>query len=164
MTETQYAERVSDIDQRIAAIDVKLTSLEAARRAHSLDALAGSRAALQSIAAGDAETDKLNREKRTLAAALEELNAQMLLEAAGRRQRSERAPHPRRSPLTQARAHDGRRRDGGERAGQGLRVYGAPTGRRDPITSSNRPQAAPGSYISPLNHRVCEPRAALRPR
>ena len=23
---------------------------------------------------------------------------------------------------------------------------------------------APGSYISPLNHRVCEPRAALRPR
>jgi adenylate cyclase len=48
--------------------------------------------------------------------------------------------------------------------GQGVSVYGAPAGRRDPITSSNRPQAALDSYISPLNHRVCEPRAALRPR
>jgi hypothetical protein len=33
-------------------------------------------------------------------------------------------------PLAQARAHDGRRRDGGERAGQGLGVYGAPAGSR----------------------------------
>ncbi len=30
----------------------------------------------------------------------------------------------------QARAHDGRRRDGGERAGQGLGLHGAPAGRR----------------------------------
>ena len=30
----------------------------------------------------------------------------------------------------QARAHDGRRRHGDERAGQGLGVYGAPAGRR----------------------------------
>jgi GAF domain-containing protein len=32
-------------------------------------------------------------------------------------------------PLAQARAHDGWRRDGGERAGQGLGVHGAPAGR-----------------------------------
>jgi len=33
----------------------------------------------------------------------------------------------------QARAHDGRRRDGNERAGQGFGLYGAPTGGREHI-------------------------------
>src|SRR5262245_13418248 len=37
-------------------------------------------------------------------------------------------------PLPQSRAHDGRRRDGDERAGQRLGVYGAPAGRRDTLT------------------------------
>jgi signal transduction histidine kinase len=33
-------------------------------------------------------------------------------------------------PLAQARAHDGRRRDRGERTQQGLGIYGAPAGWR----------------------------------
>ena len=47
--------------------------------------------------------------------------------AALRRHRSRPRHHP------QARAHDGRRRDGGERAGQGIGVHRAPTGGRDTI-------------------------------
>ena len=38
-------------------------------------------------------------------------------------------------PLAQARAHDGRRRDGDERAGQGLGVHRAPAGRRRTLTT-----------------------------
>ncbi len=37
-------------------------------------------------------------------------------------------------PLAQARAHDGRRRDRDERAGQGFGVYRAPAGRRDTVS------------------------------
>src|SRR5262249_59202455 len=36
-------------------------------------------------------------------------------------------------PFAQARAHDGRRRDRDERAGQGLGVHGAPAGRNDAL-------------------------------
>ena len=49
--------------------------------------------------------------------------------AALRRHRAGPCHHP------QARAHDGRRRDGGERAGQRLGVYSAPAGRRAILTS-----------------------------
>jgi hypothetical protein len=38
-------------------------------------------------------------------------------------------------PLAQARAHDGRRRDRGERTGQGLGVHSPSAGRRDTITA-----------------------------
>ncbi len=41
-----------------------------------------------------------------------------------------RRHRPRPCHQPQARTHDGRRRDGGERAGQGLGVYGAPTRQR----------------------------------
>jgi hypothetical protein len=55
--EIRYAERVADIDMHVADIDRKLHALDDARRHHALDALAGSRDAIKSIAAADAETD-----------------------------------------------------------------------------------------------------------
>src|SRR5262249_16606051 len=41
------------------------------------------------------------------------------------------------SPHAQPRAHDGRRRDRGERAGQGLGLYGAPAGRRGHLSPAH---------------------------
>ena len=46
-----------------------------------------------------------------------------------------RRDRPRPCHLAQARAHDGRRRDGDERAGQRLGLHGAPAGRRGPALS-----------------------------
>jgi histidine kinase/DNA gyrase B/HSP90-like ATPase len=90
--EVRYAERVADIDVSVADIDRKLAGLEAARRALALDALSGSKSAIQDIARGDAEVDKLNREKRTLVAALEQLKEQVVAEraAASSKEASER--------------------------------------------------------------------------
>jgi GAF domain-containing protein len=42
-------------------------------------------------------------------------------------------------PLAQARAHDGRRRDGDERTGQGLGLHGAPAGRRGHLEFVTQP-------------------------
>jgi ParB-like chromosome segregation protein Spo0J len=64
-----HAERVATIDVSVADIDRKLATLEQKRASHSLDAVSSSKSAIQAITAPDAETDKLHREKRTLAAA-----------------------------------------------------------------------------------------------
>ena len=60
-----------------------------------------------------------------------------------RRHRARPRHHP------QARTHDGRRRDGNERAGQGLGVHGAPAGRGGDLTSSARPDATSGGQPAP---------------
>src|SRR6266508_5145618 len=68
----------------------------------------------------------------------------------------------------QARAHDGRRRDGGERAGQGFGLYGALAGRRGHLSRMRRPNqwtladrglhlAEPDVRPQPLINGQCSP-------
>jgi signal transduction histidine kinase len=65
-------------------------------------------------------------------------------------------------PLAQARAHDGRRRDGDERTGQGLGFYGAPAERHGDLSRMRRPDhglhlAEPDVRPQPLINGQCSP-------
>jgi hypothetical protein len=75
--EVRHAEAVANIDVALLDVDRRLAGLDDKRRKHAVDAAAGSKSALQAVAACDAESDKLCRERRTLVLALEQLEVQL---------------------------------------------------------------------------------------
>ena|SRR5262245_59037320 len=65
-----YADKIASLNQRLSELGTKLVELEQRRRDHSLDASQGNKTALQAIARLDTETEQVQREQKTLAAAL----------------------------------------------------------------------------------------------
>jgi hypothetical protein len=75
--EVRHAERVAKIDVSLLDVDRRLAGLDDERRKHAVDAAAGNPSAIRAIAHADAAVDKLLRERQTLVAALEQLQAQL---------------------------------------------------------------------------------------
>jgi len=76
MTETS-AECVVRLDMALADLDRRLAVTDAKRRSFAVDAASGSKSALQAVAACDAESDKLCRERETFVTALEIAHEQL---------------------------------------------------------------------------------------
>ena len=69
------ADKIANLNQPLSELASKLAELGQRRRDHSLDASQGNKTALQAIAALDMQSEQLQRDRRTLSAALEQTEA-----------------------------------------------------------------------------------------
>jgi hypothetical protein len=79
---SSHEQRITELNKRVEAIDVKVGDLALSRHASALDAVGGSKDALRLIAQIDAQTEALLKERETVSAACEAVEALIAAEAA----------------------------------------------------------------------------------